>query len=266
MRIISLTTDFGIQDGYVGVMKAVIYRIAPEVKIIDLSHMVRPQNILQGGMTAIGHIGYFPEDSIHVLVVDPGVGTSRRPIAAKIGDQYYVAPDNGLLTPMIEQAQQRSWPMEFVELNDSKYWLDYISHTFHARDIFAPVAAHLAVGVTLHDLGAPINDPVLLPLPRPKITQDHVQGEVIYVDHYGNLVTNIRQADLSTLDQTESIEVTIADHSIHGITRTFGEGEHGSLIALLDENRSLGISVVNGSAAQLLNASVGEEIEVRFCK
>lgn len=264
MRLISLTTDFGIRDGYVGVMKAVIYGIAPDVKIIDISHMVSPQAVLQGGMTAIGHIRYFPENSIHVIVVDPGVGTARRPMAGKIGTQFFVAPDNGLLTPMIEQAKDHSRPMEFVHLDKPEYWLDKISHTFHARDIFAPVAAHLAKGVPLIKLGTSIDDPVVLTLPRPLIAQDHVVGEVIRIDHYGNLATNIHQADLTHLDQSGSIEVKIAGQSIRGLTRTFGEGKPGSLIALLDEDRSLGISVTNGNAAELLRASVGEKIEVRY--
>jgi S-adenosylmethionine hydrolase len=264
MKIISLTTDFGIRDGYVGVMKAVILGIAPDVKIVDLGHLVSPQNILQGGMTAIGHISYFPKDSIHVLVVDPGVGTTRRPIAAKVGNQYYVAPDNGLLTPMIEQAKQDSRSMEFVHLDNPKYWLDRISHTFHARDIFAPVAAHLALGVPMAHFGASIDDPVVLPLPRPEITSDYVHGEVIYIDHYGNLTTNIQQADLAHGGQSGSVRVKVAGQVIHGMSRTFGEGEPGSLIALLDEHRSLGVSVVNGSAAQLLDATVGEKVEVRF--
>ncbi|NIS80122.1 MAG: hypothetical protein GTO14_07915 [Anaerolineales bacterium] len=264
MRLISLTTDFGIRDGYIGVMKAVIYSIAPEVKIIDISHMVSPQNVLQGGMTAIGHIGYFPENSIHVIVVDPGVGTARRPIAGKIGTQFFVAPDNGLLTPMIEQARHQSRPMEFVHLDKPEYWLDRISHTFHARDIFAPVAAHLATDVPLNKLGTFVDDPVVLPLPRPKITQDHVVGEVIYVDHYGNLATNIRLADLAGLDQTGLLQVEIGGKSIRGLTRTFGEAEPGSLIALLDGEGLLGISVTNGNAAEHLGVSVGEKIKVRY--
>jgi hypothetical protein len=264
MRLISLTTDFGIQDGYVGVLKAVIYGIAPDVRIIDISHMVSPQNVLQGGMTAIGHIGYFPENSIHIIVVDPGVGTARRPMAAKIGTQYFVAPDNGLLTPMIELARQKSLSMEFVHLENPEYWLDRISHTFHARDIFSPVAAYLAIGVPLNKLGTPMDDPVVLPLPSPRIAQDHVLGEVIYIDHYGNLASNISQADMSNLDSSGSLEVIIAGQSIRGLSRTFGDGESGSLIALLDEEGTLGICVVNGSASELLSANVGEKIKVGY--
>jgi len=264
MRLISLTTDFGIQDGYVGVMKAVIYGIAPDVKIIDISHMVSPQNVLQGGYTAIMHISYFPENSIHVIVVDPGVGTVRRPIAAKIGTQYFVAPDNGLLSPIIESARQLTLPMEFIHLDKPAYWLDRISHTFHARDIFAPVAANLATGVPLSKLGTPIDDPIMLPLPRPRIARDHVRGEVIYMDHYGNLTTNIHQVDLSDLNYSGSLEVLIAGQSIHGLSRTCGDGEPGSLIALLDESGSLGISVVNGNAAEVLSVRVGEEVRVCY--
>jgi S-adenosylmethionine hydrolase len=155
-------------------------------------------------------------------------------------------------------------PMVFIHLDKPAYWLDRISHTFHARDIFAPVAANLATGVPLNKLGTPIDDPVVLPLPRPSIAQDHIRGEVIYMDHYGNLITNIRQVDLSDPDYTGSFEVLIAGQSIHGLSRTFGDGESGSLIALLDEGGSLGISVVNGNAAEVLSVRVGEEVRVCY--
>ena len=262
MSLISLTTDFGIQDGYVGVMKAVIYGVKPDAKIIDISHQIAPQNVLQGGLTAIGHVGYFPAESVHVIVVDPGVGTARRPMAAKIGGQYYVCPDNGLLSPMIEQGRQNGWPMTFVELDNPAYWLERISSTFHARDIFSPVGAHLANGVSLNEVGTPIEDPVMLSLPGPEIRQDRVIGEVIYIDHFGNLRTNVRQTDLQDLNQGPALLITIGNQSIDKLVNTFGDAEPGHLVALLREDGPLGISMVNGNAAEKLDVTVGDKVEV----
>ncbi len=264
MRLISLTTDFGIQDGYVGVMKAVIYGIIPDVKIIDISHQIAPQNVLQGGLTAINHFRYFPEDSIHIIVVDPGVGTARRPMAAKIGTQYYVGPDNGVFSPMIEQGRQFSWPMEFVCLDNPAYWLEKISSTFHARDIFSPVGAYLAKGIPLNEIGTPIVDPVILALPNPKIKRDRVIGEVIYIDRFGNLRTNVRQDHLQGFNQSFSLTVRIAGHAIDKLVNTFGDAEPGQLVALVREDGPLGISLVNGNAAEKLNVAVGDKVEVTW--
>jgi S-adenosylmethionine hydrolase len=264
MKLISLTTDFGIQDGYVGVMKAVIYGIAPDVKIIDIGHQIAPQHVLQGGLTAIGHVGYFPEESVHIIVVDPGVGTERRPLAAKIGSQYYVCPDNGLLSPMIEQGEQHGWPMKFVCLDEPAYWLEKISNTFHARDIFSPVGAHLANGVPLNAVGSSLKDPVMLSLPRPQMKRDHIIGEVTYIDRFGNLRTNVRWANLQTLAQGSSFKIKIGGRTIDRLVDTFGDAQPGHLVALMREDGPLGISKVNGSAAEELKATIGAKVEVTW--
>ena len=170
MTVITLMTDFGIKDGNVGVMKGVIWRICPTAQISDLSHMIQAQNIREAGYILARSVPYFQKGSIHVVVVDPGVGTKRRPMAAQIGDWFYVGPDNGTITGWLERAHQGGWRTEFVELNRSQYWLQNVSHVFHGRDIFSPVAAHLANGVSLSELGSSFNDPVRLELLQPEKT------------------------------------------------------------------------------------------------
>src|SRR5690349_21794857 len=146
MTVITLTTDFGLRNGFVGIMKGVIYRIAPQVEIVDISHGIAPQDVHEGAYTLWRAVPFFPPSTIHVYVVDPGVGTQRRALAARLGEHYFVGPDNGLLTPLIEEAERNHQPIEFIHLNNPKYWLPKISRTFHGRDIFAPTAAHLATG------------------------------------------------------------------------------------------------------------------------
>ena len=153
MRVITLTTDFGLRDGYAGVLKGVIWKIAPEVKIADISHLISPQNVMEGALTLGRAAAYFPEGTIHVGVVDPGVGTSRRAIAARLGLQYFVGPDNGLFTVLLEQAEGKQEKIEVFHLNRPEFWLSSISNVFHGRDIFAPTAAHLGQGVRLESMG-----------------------------------------------------------------------------------------------------------------
>ena len=160
MTVLSITTDFGNTNGFVGVMKGVIYGIAPDVKIVDISQLISPQNVFEGAYAMWRAVPFFPPGSVHVGVIDPGVGTERRPIGARLGNRYFIAPDNGLLTPLILDAEQNGDPVEFVHLDNPKYWLPKMSNTFHGRDIFAPTGAHLAAGVPLKELGTPITDPI----------------------------------------------------------------------------------------------------------
>src|SRR5512142_2820122 len=176
MTTISLMTDFGIKDGNVGVMKGVIWGICPEAHIADLSHMVGPQNIAEAALILYRSAPYFPKGTIHVVVVDPGVGTARRPMAARIGDSFYVGPDNGTITMWLERAVAARQPCEFVQLEDPKYRLPVVSHVFHGRDIFAPAAGHLAAGVPLKAFGRTITDPVKLDLPKPARTAKGLRG------------------------------------------------------------------------------------------
>lgn len=265
MPVISLMTDFGIKDGTVGVMKGVIWGICPTAQISDLSHMIQAQNIHEAAYHFARSVSYFPKGSIHVVVVDPGVGTQRRPMAARIGDWFYVGPDNGSITGLLERAESQGWPCEFVDLNQKKYWLPNISHTFHGRDIFSPVAAHLANGVPLHELGTSIIDPIRIHTPKPVRAEDGWRGEVIHIDHFGNIASNVRLEHLdSAMNRKEQIQVKIKNQEIDGLVDTFGERSAGALIALVGSTGNLGISVVNGNAAAGLGVKVGDIIEVHI--
>jgi S-adenosyl-L-methionine hydrolase (adenosine-forming) len=261
MPLITLTTDFGLKDGNVGVMKGVIWSIAPQAHIADLSHLIAPQNIPEAALILLRSAPYFPDGTIHVVVVDPGVGTARRPIAAQVGAQYYVGPDNGTLTLWLERAETRGLATRFVHLNRPAYWLAEVSHVFHGRDIFAPVAAHLAAGTALNDLGEPFTEVVRLSLPRPQRTPAGWRGEIIHIDHFGNLAANIRQEHVSTQG---NVTVSVGGVKVDGMVRTFGERPAGDLVALWGSTGNLIISVVNGSAAGRLNVGVGDSVEMEI--
>ncbi len=265
MPVITFMTDFGIKDGNVGVMKGVIWGITPDAQISDLSHMVQAQNIREAAYILGRSVPFFPAGTIHIVVVDPGVGTARRPMAARIGDWFYVGPDNGTLTVWLERAENEAWPCEFVHLNQPKFWLPVVSHVFHGRDIFSPVAAHLARGVALNDLGTPFTDPVRISLPQPVRTANGWRGEVVHIDHFGNLASNIRVEHLGdAFRQKNKIIVRLNSTEVHGIVDTFGERQSGELVALLGSTGNLVLSVVNGNAASKLKAELGDVIEAEL--
>jgi S-adenosylmethionine hydrolase len=265
MSVITLMTDFGIKDGNVGVMKGVIWGICPSAQISDLSHLVPAQNIREAAYIFARSVPYFPKGSIHVVVVDPGVGTQRRPMVAQLGDWFYVGPDNGTITGLLERAEGEGWQTTFVELNQRKYWLPVISFVFHGRDIFSPVAAHLANGVSLQELGSSFTNPVRLELPKPQQTDHGWHGEVTQIDHFGNISTNIRAEHLGeAMKQKENIVVRLSRREIHGMVNTFGERPVGELVALLGSTGNLIVSIVNGNAVQLLETNVGDAVEVVY--
>ncbi len=261
MTVITLMTDFGLKDGNVGVMKGVIWGIAPEAQIADLSHLIGPQNVREAAWILGRSAPYFPEGTVHVVVVDPGVGTKRRPIAARCGPQRFVGPDNGVLSLLLARAEAEGWPVEIVHLNRPEYWLEEISHVFHGRDIFSPVGAHLAAGVPVAALGDPIDDPVRLSFPRPERTDGGLRGEVMHIDHFGNVATNIMRTDLKGVEQ---VAVQLRGTEVPGLFATFGERPVGDLMALYGSTGSLIVSVVNGSAASRIGAQIGDPVEVRF--
>jgi S-adenosylmethionine hydrolase len=261
MTMITLTTDFGLRDGNVGVMKGVIWRITPEIKIVDLSHDVPPQNILEGAYILKRSTPYFPAGTIHVGVVDPGVGTSRRPIAVQIGAQFFVGPDNGLITFMIERAESESQPIVVVHLDKHEYWLPVVSHVFHGRDIFAPVAAHLARGIPLEEMGSITHDIVRLPIPIPERLPNGWRGQVVYIDHFGNVATNLSREKLGVAPIRS---VKLVGREIIGLVRTFGEGQPGELAALFSSTDDLIVAVVNGDASRILGVKIGDVVDIIF--
>lgn len=261
MTVITLLTDFGIRDSYPGVMKGVIWKIAPDVQIADISHTIKPQNILHGALALDRTTHFFPAGTIHVAVVDPGVGTARRPIGLRLGEHYFIGPDNGLFTLVLERAEVNHEQVNVVHLDQSQYWLPEVSHVFHGRDIFAPCAAYLATGVPLANLGTVIHDPIRLEIARPEpLPEGGVRGQVVEIDNFGNLSTNIHQEHLRTLGE---ISVKVGEKRIDGLVTTFGDRPVGTLIALYGTSHDLMISIVNGDAARTLNASLGDSVEVK---
>lgn len=261
MAIITLLTDFGTSDTFIGVMKGVIWKIAPDAQIADLTHAIPPQDVRSAAYAIADAASYFPPGTVHVCVVDPGVGTQRRPMAAAIGGQYFVGPDNGLFTLVIDQAAQLTTPPVYIALNKPRFWLAKVSKSFHGRDVFAPVAAHLASGIALEEMGDPFTNPVRIPMPTPERTPRGWQGQVVGVDHFGNLVTNLTALQLP---QGTGVIFHVANTTIPSLSTTFGDRLAGELIAMLDSGGHLAISVVNGSAARLLGVGLDSPVEIVF--
>ncbi len=259
MKCITVLTDFGLRDGNVGVMKGVIWNIAPDAQIADLSHTVEPQNILMAALIMGRSCPYFPEGTVHVAVVDPGVGTARRPIAALVGDRYFVGPDNGLFTPLVERAEKAGLPIKVVHLTKKEFFLEDISYVFHGRDIFAPVAAHLANGTRLEDLGELVEDYVRNEIPRPEFVDGQWFGKVVHIDYFGNIATNVRKEHLAGQDAC----VKLAGIELCGLVNTFGEKPVGELVVLYGSTGDLIISVVNGNAAERLGVEIGDPVVVK---
>jgi len=259
MPFITLTTDFGLRDGFTGVLKGVIWSICPEAQIADISHAISPQNVLEGAYALWRAYAYFPAGTVHVAVVDPGVGTRRRPLALRLGKYYFVGPDNGLFTPVVQDAERDGGLVKCIHLDNPKYWLPEVSHTFHGRDIFAPVAAYLARGVPLADLGTVVKDPLRLKLPLPERTATGWQAHITVIDVFGNLTTDLPAGEIAAVDRPV---FRIAGREVHGLIGSYGSRPSGELVALVDSENFIEIAVVNGSAAQLLGARLGDLVEV----
>jgi S-adenosylmethionine hydrolase len=259
LSFLTLTTDFGTKDGFVGTMKGVIWKICPQVQIADISHEIGPQNILEGAIALWRAYPFFPDGTVHVIVVDPGVGTARRAIAARLGTQYFVAPDNGVLTPVIEDAETKGGPVEFVHLTNPKYWLPNVSHTFHGRDIFSPVGAWLANGADIRDMGPVITDVARKPLPRPEKTATGWRVQISVVDAFGNCTTNLPASAVAGI---KNIEFRVGGAIVNDLVASYGHRQPGELVALVDSESFVEIAVVNGSAAKTLGLHVGDPVEV----
>ena len=269
------TTDFGLSDSYAGVMKGVALGINPGLRFIDLTHQIAPQNIAQAAFVLGVSHQFFPADAIHVAVVDPGVGTNRRPILVQTPHGSFVAPDNGLLSRVISRylpdpptapgTAQLPASVRAFHLTNPDYWLHPVSSTFHGRDIFTPVAAHLSLGIAPESLGERTGEVTWLPMPLPRRTDGAVAGEIIYCDLYGNLVSNIPAAMLAG---REIAEVRIRGRAIRRLSSTFLDADEGespsALIALFGSHGYLEVAVPNGNAASMLNTGLGERLTVTF--
>ncbi len=271
--IIALLTDYGLEGPYVGALKGAILSINPQATIVDLTHLVAPGDVLHGAFLLASASAPFPVGTLYVAVVDPGVGTSRRPIALQTERGIFVGPDNGLFSHVLGGARRgramrkgtapRLHPLQqgqrAVHLQEPRFWRQPVSRTFHGRDIFAPVAAHLSLGVPLDALGSGTDEVLAFSLPRAVVAKGGgIRGEVISADRFGNLITCIREEDLPT----GAVRVEIAGNSIAGLSRSYAEG--GGLLAIIGGDGLLEVALMNGSAAEALGAGVGTEVRVAW--
>ena len=263
--IITLTTDFGLADSYVGTMKGVVLSIAPTARMVDITHDISPQNIHQAAYLVQTFYSYFPAGTTHLVIVDPGVGSDRRAIVLCTPNAMFVAPDNGVLTYVWHDALER-WPRgtcSVFALANPSFWLPQVSNTFHGRDIFAPVAAHLSAGAPLEEFGPQLTQIVEAELEQPATGRNgELVGRIIHLDHFGNCITNITPRYLEQAGFDERLSVKIIDQHIAGISHTFADVAVGELIALIGSNGRLELAVRNGSAAQTLGVGIGDIVRV----
>ncbi|MSQ14362.1 MAG: S-adenosyl-l-methionine hydroxide adenosyltransferase [Dehalococcoidia bacterium] len=280
-KIITMLTDFGESDGYVASMKGVVLVIDPSATLVDITHQIRPQDVMAAAFVIDTAYSYFPKGTIHVVVVDPGVGSNRSALLVCVPDYCFVAPDNGVLTnvvsrwlptvgppflSVVETEDKRSLhrvelphgsPISIYRLTDERYFLRAVSQTFHGRDIFAPVAAHVSRGIPPEDIGERINHIHLFSLPVPQSNGDLITAEVIHIDRFGNMITNLLPPEIAG----EITTVAVAGHVISGLSKSYLDG--GDLLAIIGSSGRLEIAARNGSAAAVLGLGVGAKVEVR---
>ncbi len=279
-RTIALLTDFGIEDIYVGVMKGVMLSIHADCHFVDITHQIQPQSVRDAAFDLLNAYQYFPQETIFLVVVDPGVGSHRRPIAVQHNDYSFVAPDNGVLSYVIGE----SGNINAVQLDNAQYHLPKTSNTFHGRDIFAPAAAHLAKGLPLDELGTKCNDLVKLPEPVLAIdaTHTHITGEVLRIDHFGNIITSIGKLDWQDDNQlrfaprfgrqqaetivlaSDQMTVQVNQQHIAGVCRTYSDISSGELVVLIGSNGHLEVAINQGNAAANLKVAVGDRVDVQI--
>jgi S-adenosylmethionine hydrolase len=263
---VTFLSDFGLQDDFVGTCHGVIKTIAPDVQIIDVTHGISAQHVLQGALVLANTTPYMPV-GVHLAVVDPGVGSSRRPLALRTGDgRLFVGPDNGLLVP----AAERLGGIEAVhELANEEYALDIVSRTFHGRDLFAPAAAHLAAGVALEALGPPLAIDALahLDVPRAEIGENRIRATVLYVDHFGNVQLNLSREDLQQAEVPPGkvVEIELGLDRYYAVAaRTFADARRGDVILYEDSYRNIALAISGGNAAELFDAAPGQDVLIRL--
>jgi S-adenosylmethionine hydrolase len=258
MCLITLLTDFGTQDAFVGVMKGVITSLAPHAAVIDLTHHVPPQDIRAGAFVLNTAYRHFPPGTVHLVIVDPGVGGARRPVAAQIGDFFYVCPDNGLLSHVLAQDTLT----QAVTLDNPQFHLPHVSRTFHGRDIFAPVAAHLAHGVPLETLGTLLETLQTFPLSQPLVFGDTITCRIIYADVFGNLFTDLTE-DMMTAGKVFRAVLDVGSMTINGLSDSYSQAGEGEPLALFGSSGHLEIAVRNGNAREQLGMKVGDRVTIR---
>jgi S-adenosylmethionine hydrolase len=256
--VIALLTDFGTRDHYAGTMKGVALGICPDATLVDISHEVPPHDVQAGALELAACFRYFPSGTIFLVVVDPGVGSSRRGIAADAGEYKFVAPDNGVLTMALDEAPAR----KIVELTERRYARPTVSRTFEGRDRFAPAAAWLAKGIELSALGRPAGSIHRLEVPRPAIAPDRLSGEVLRVDRFGNLITNVDRKIFDTLAQGGALEIRVGAHAVSRVVSTYADIGAGEVCALFGSSDHLEIAANGASAASELGVGRGAPVHI----
>lgn len=258
-RIVTLMTDFGVNDFYVGAMKGAILGANPEAQIVDISHGIAAYDVLDAAYTLSKAYSTFPTGTVHVVIVDPGVGTQRRPIIARGDNHYFIAPDNGVLSFIYPEQEMLS----VIEVTATHYFRSPVSNTFHARDIFAPCAGWLSKGVDIEKFGEPITDYVKLSIPKAqKISEKQWKGLALKIDRFGSVVTNIRPEDCPALfaDPTPGFKVVIGDKQVTKMVKHYAEGGKGEVFAILGSSGALELAANRAGAAQALGAKRGAEV------
>ncbi len=256
--IITLTTDYGTSDHLVGVMKGVILKVNPEARIVDINHNVMPFDILDAALTIGMAYAHFPPKTIHLVVVDPGVGSQRRPILVTGDQHYYVAPDNGVLSMIYEREPK----VTVRHITAEHYFLNPLSNTFHGRDIFAPVAAWLSKNWQTPSFGDEVTDFVRFTLPKPKVAGSTIKGVVLKVDNFGNLITNLTLEDVPQVAAGGNFKITAGSREIDKLAETYAHGAPGEVLAVIGSSGFLEISVNKGHAAKSLSMQRGAEVTV----
>jgi len=256
--VIALLTDFGTRDHYAGTMKGVALGICPDASFVDITHDIPPHDVLAGALELVASYKYFPAGAIFLVVVDPGVGSTRRPIAAEAGGYRFVAPDNGVLTLAFRETP----PQRVVELTERRYARPTIGRTFEGRDRFAPAAAWLAKGVDLSGLGRTLTSWNTLVVPEPASAEDQIVGEVLRVDRFGNLVTNVDRRTFDRFAGGGGIEIVAGTQAVGKVVATYADAEPGAVCALFGSSEHLEVAVNGGSAAERLSLARGARVTI----
>ena len=258
MSVITLLTDFGHRDAFVGTMKGVILGISQEARIVDLSHEITPQRIEEGAFVLRSAYPYFPDGTVHVAVVDPGVGGARRALIVETPGYRFVGPDNGLFAHVFA----RETVLRVVSVTEPRFLLPEISNTFHGRDVFAPVAAHLTLGTPVSDFGPVITDYETGTVTEPAVHEGGITGRVLHIDRYGNIITDIGASLFLETTRKKRFRIRLADLALDRVRASYDEAAAGASLAILDSAGLLEIAVNGGSAAEVLDVSTGDRVDV----
>jgi len=259
-RIITFLTDFGRKDHYVASMKGVILGINPACTLVDISHEVRPHDIREGALTLANAYSYFPKGTIHLAVVDPGVGSSRKPVLFMTKDYFFLGPDNGVLS----LAAEKDGVKKAIVLSNRKFFRPSVSSTFHGRDIFAPVAGYLSTGIKPESLGRIVRSWVKFDFGKPWIVKGDLVGEIFHIDAFGNMVTNVSQQDLNRFAKKRAIVISIGKREIRGLKKSYWEARKRELLALIGSGEFLEISVREGDAQKVLKCRRSDRVRIRL--